>query len=93
MNLTKKADRQPSVIQRGVPPIDRFAVKIREHEVYLIQREFDIFWTLASEDGKAFRPEKLIERVWGRATSSTPERGTCTSPASVRNSADCRTLP
>jgi DNA-binding response OmpR family regulator len=33
--------------------------------VKLSRKEFELLWELASEEGRAFRREELIERVWG----------------------------
>jgi DNA-binding response OmpR family regulator len=54
-------------VEVGTLRIDRvrFEVKIREHDVRLSRREFELLWVLAAEDGRAFRREELIERVWG----------------------------
>ena len=62
-----KAEAQQNAIQVGKLCIDRirFEVKIREKEVRLSRKEFELLWTLASEDGRAFRREELIGRVWG----------------------------
>jgi DNA-binding response OmpR family regulator len=58
-----------SVVQVGALRIDRirFEVKIRNREVRLSRKEFELLWVLASEDGRAFRREDLIERVWGNS--------------------------
>ncbi|HSF32843.1 MAG TPA: response regulator transcription factor [Candidatus Tectomicrobia bacterium] len=57
----------PSVVQAGPLRIDRvrFEVKIQESEVKLSRKEFEVLWVLASEDGRAFRREEIIHRVWG----------------------------
>ena len=63
-----KADRQPHVIEVRALRIDRtcFEVTIDSHEVKLSRKEFDLLWVLASEEGRAFRREELMDRVWGR---------------------------
>jgi DNA-binding response OmpR family regulator len=60
-------DGSQHVIQAGDLRIDRvrFEVRIQEEEVRLSRKEFELLWTLASEYGRAFRREELIERVWG----------------------------
>jgi len=62
-----KADRQPHVVEVGGLRIDRirFEVSIDSHEVRLTRKEFELLWVLASESGRAFRREDLIDRVWG----------------------------
>ena len=56
-----------SVIHVGNLRIDRvrFEVKIREHHIKLSRKEFELLWVLAAEDGRAFRRDELIDRVWG----------------------------
>jgi DNA-binding response OmpR family regulator len=62
-----KANEPDSVVQVGNLSIDRvrFEVKVEETEIKLSRKEFDLLWTLASEDGRAFRRQELIARVWG----------------------------
>jgi DNA-binding response OmpR family regulator len=63
-----KADEERRVVQVGALHIDRdrFEVKVHDHEVRFSRKEFDLLWVLASGNGRAFRREDLIERVWGR---------------------------
>jgi DNA-binding response OmpR family regulator len=65
--ILMKADRQPHVIEVGAIRIDRvrFEVTVDSHEVKLSRKEFDLLWVLASEEGRAFRREELMDRVWG----------------------------
>jgi DNA-binding response OmpR family regulator len=65
--MLMKADRQPHVVEVGGLRIDRirYEVTIDSHEVRLSRKEFDLLWVLASESGRAFRREDLIDRVWG----------------------------
>jgi DNA-binding response OmpR family regulator len=62
-----RGGRQPHAVQVGGLRIDRvrFEVKIGSHEVRLSRKEFELLWVLAAEDGRAFRREELIDRVWG----------------------------
>ena len=62
-----ETDAPPSVVQLKTLRIDRvrFEVKIHNREVKLSRKEFELLWVLASEEGRAFRREELIERVWG----------------------------
>jgi DNA-binding response OmpR family regulator len=62
-----KRDRQPHVVEVGELRIDRvrFEVKLGSHEVRLSRKEFELLWVLAVEDGRAFRRDELIDRVWG----------------------------
>ena len=56
-----------SVIHVGNLRIDRvrFEVKVRGHDLRLSRKEFELLWVLASEDGRAFRRDELIDHVWG----------------------------
>jgi DNA-binding response OmpR family regulator len=67
--IAMEAKASLSVVQVGALRIDRirFEVKIRNREVRLSRKEFELLWVLASEDGRAFRREDLIERVWGNS--------------------------
>ena len=62
-----KADRPLDVIEVRELRIDRmrFEVKLGNREVRLSRKEFGLLWVLAAEDGRAFRREELIDRVWG----------------------------
>jgi two-component system alkaline phosphatase synthesis response regulator PhoP len=57
---------QPTSVQVGDLHIDRlrFEVKIRNTEVRLTRKEFALLWLLASEDGRVFHREELIEQLW-----------------------------
>jgi len=65
--VNMKANERQHVIQVGKLRIDRlrFEAKIHVQEIKLSRKEFDLLWTLAAENGRAFRREELIERVWG----------------------------
>jgi DNA-binding response OmpR family regulator len=65
--MLMKADRQAYVVEVRGLRIDRvrFEVTIDSREVKLSRKEFELLWVLASEDGRAFRREELIDRVWG----------------------------
>jgi DNA-binding response OmpR family regulator len=65
--MRMQADRQQYVVEVGELRIDcvRFEAKIGRHELRLSRKEFELLWVLASEDGRAFRRDELIERVWG----------------------------
>jgi two-component system alkaline phosphatase synthesis response regulator PhoP len=63
-----KTETPLSVVEAGNLRIDRvrFEVKIHAHRIKLSRKEFELLWVLATEDGRAFRREELIDRVWGR---------------------------
>jgi DNA-binding response OmpR family regulator len=65
--MTMKAYERDGVVRVGNCCIDylRFEVKVEETEIKLSCKEFALLWTLASEDGRAFRRQELIARVWG----------------------------
>src|SRR3712207_6815758 len=62
-----KAHEQEHVVQVGNFLIDRlrFKAKLEDTVIKLSRKEFDLLWTLASEDGRAFRRQELIAQVWG----------------------------
>jgi DNA-binding response OmpR family regulator len=66
--MRMRADRQQYIFEVGALRIDyvRFEARIGYHELRLSRKEFEILWVLASENGRAFRRDELIERVWGR---------------------------
>lgn len=43
----------------------RYEVLIDRREVKLTRMEFALLWTLASQAGKVFRREELLNQVWG----------------------------
>ena len=43
----------------------RYEVRIQRREVSLTRMEFTLLWTLASQAGKVFRREELLDQVWG----------------------------
>ncbi len=42
-----------------------FQVKAGEHLIPLTAKEFELFWQLASNPGRVFTREQLLEMVWG----------------------------
>jgi len=44
---------------------ESFALQIEGRAVELTPKEFELLWLLASEPGRAFPRELLLERVWG----------------------------
>jgi two-component system, OmpR family, response regulator ResD len=67
VGMRMQADRQRYIVEVGALRIDyvRFEAKIGCHELRLRRKEFELLWVLASEDGRAFRRDEFIERVWG----------------------------
>lgn len=63
---------QPGVIQDGAPirfremEINRGArsVSVRNRQVELTPKEFDLLWLLASHPGNVFSREAILQRVW-----------------------------
>jgi DNA-binding response OmpR family regulator len=43
----------------------RYEVRVQRREVRLTRIEFALLWTLASQAGKVFRREELLDQVWG----------------------------
>jgi DNA-binding response OmpR family regulator len=67
VDMLMNADRQPHAVEVGGLRIDRvrFEVRVGNLEERLSRKEFELLWVLASEDGRAFRREEIIDRVWG----------------------------
>jgi DNA-binding response OmpR family regulator len=65
--MSMETNTPPGALQVGALRIDRvrFEVTIHDNAVRLSRKEFELLWELASEDGRAFRREELIDRVWG----------------------------
>jgi DNA-binding response OmpR family regulator len=65
--LSMNADSQPTIVRFGELCIDRlrFEAKVRNTEVRLTRKEFEILWILASECGRVCHREELIRQVWG----------------------------
>lgn len=63
MNMVEQQDR----VHIGALRIDRsgFEVRVGEHELKPTRKEFELLWVLASEAGRTFRRDQLVERVWG----------------------------
>ena len=45
----------------------RFEVRLGGREIRLTRKEFQLLWVLASEAGRVFRREELLDQVWGEA--------------------------
>jgi DNA-binding response OmpR family regulator len=43
----------------------RYEVRIQKREIRLTRMEFTLLWTLASQAGKVFRREELLDQLWG----------------------------
>ncbi len=65
---------EPFTIRLGDLFIHRFRVEVRsgQRQVPLTRNEMAVLWTLASENGKAFRREELIRQAWGQNVFVTP---------------------
>jgi two-component system alkaline phosphatase synthesis response regulator PhoP len=60
-------DTPQDVLKRGPLVIDplRRSVTLKEAPIELSALEFDLLYTLASQPGRVFRRDELLERVWG----------------------------
>lgn len=60
-------DTPQDVLRRGPLAIDplRRSVTLDEAPIELSALEFDLLYTLASQPGRVFRRDELLERVWG----------------------------
>lgn len=60
-------DDEPAVLHRGALRLDRVQHKawLRDSEVTLTSREFELLWCFAREPGRAFSRADLLDQVWG----------------------------
>jgi len=60
-------DTPQSVVQVGDLRIDRVRMQVTVHgrEIRLTRQEFELLWAFASEVGRAFTRQELVERAWG----------------------------
>lgn len=63
----KKEEAVKEEIVVGDIRIDRntFMVTVREHELILPKKEFELLYLLASKPGKVFTRESILNKVWG----------------------------
>jgi len=63
----ERKERESEVIQHGDLVIDagRREVKVREQEIQLAPKEFDLLWELLDHRGLVLTRDQLLERVWG----------------------------
>lgn len=43
----------------------RYEVTVRQKEIKLTKKEFELLWTLVEGDGRVFPREELLDRLWG----------------------------
>src|SRR5437588_3854254 len=62
-----RKERESDVMQHGDLVIDagRREVKVRETEIQLAPKEFDLLWELLDHRGLVLTRDQLLERVWG----------------------------
>jgi DNA-binding response OmpR family regulator len=63
----ERKERESEVIQHGDLVIDagRREVKVRDQEIQLAPKEFDLLWELLDHRGLVLTRDQLLERVWG----------------------------
>lgn len=63
----KKEDGAKDEIIVGDMRIDRnaFMVTVRDHDLILPKKEFELLYLLASKPGKVFTRENILNKVWG----------------------------
>jgi len=66
---TPKTGAMPDRLAVGRLVLDRirFEVRLGGREIRLTRKEFQLLWVLASEAGKVFRREELLDQIWGEA--------------------------
>lgn len=59
--------QEPDSVAHGVLRMDRVQRRtwLRDHELALTGREFELLWCFAREPGRAFSRAELLDRVWG----------------------------
>ncbi len=63
----ERKERESDVIQHGDLVIDagRREAKVRDEEIQLAPKEFDLLWELLDHRGLVLTRDQLLERVWG----------------------------
>jgi DNA-binding response OmpR family regulator len=63
----ERRERESEVIQHGDLVVDagRREAKVRDEEVQLAPKEFDLLWELLDHRGLVLTRDQLLERVWG----------------------------
>jgi DNA-binding response OmpR family regulator len=63
----ERRERESAVIEHGDLHIDagRREVHVREEEIQLAPKEFDLLWELLDHRGLVLTRDQLLERVWG----------------------------
>jgi two-component system alkaline phosphatase synthesis response regulator PhoP len=66
LKRTKEEDVKDEIIVNDIR-IDRntFTVMVRDHELILPKKEFELLYLLASKPGKVFTRESILNKVWG----------------------------
>ena len=66
LKRTKEEDVKDEIIVNDIK-IDRntFTVMVRDHELILPKKEFELLYLLASKPGKVFTRESILNKVWG----------------------------
>jgi DNA-binding response OmpR family regulator len=63
----ERKERESEVIQHGDLVVDagRREAKVRDEEIQLAPKEFDLLWELLDHRGLVLTRDQLLERVWG----------------------------
>ena len=63
----ERKERETEVIQHGDLVVDagRREAKVRDDEIQLAPKEFDLLWELLDHRGLVLTRDQLLERVWG----------------------------
>jgi two-component system alkaline phosphatase synthesis response regulator PhoP len=66
LKRTKEEEVKDEIIVNDIR-IDRntFTVMVRDHELILPKKEFELLYLLASKPGKVFTRESILNKVWG----------------------------
>ena len=66
--LRRISSKKPQLVETKNLIIDRstYMVKVNNKEIYLPRKEFELLFLLASEPGKVYKRNIILESVWGK---------------------------
>jgi two-component system KDP operon response regulator KdpE len=75
LRRTPEVEEQPAAIAVGdfLIDLDARVVKVRENEVHLTPKEFDLLVYLAKRPGKVVTHRTLLGAIWGAGSTEQPE--------------------
>lgn len=63
----RESDKNKDIIEVGGMVIDKGEYKVKKegHEILLPRKEFELLFLLASQPGRVYNREEIMERIWG----------------------------